>query len=126
MLDVAPPALRRCGVMRRDELITMGAPEPAEALRAGGWLLEPGMPLETARQVTGLPDARLVELLLSAAPARELALTHGRVHLTGPVSGPVSGLPDAVRDAIAALRAELATRPFAAPEAHRLATSLSP
>ena len=130
--------LRRRGLVRRDELIAMGAPVPADAAQAGGWLLdpallaqraaqlaaavaehaaanplEPGMPLETARQIAGLPDARLVELLLGA----QLIVTDGRVHL----GRPATGLPDAVRSAIAELRAELAQRPFAAPEAHRLA-----
>ncbi|HVE97496.1 MAG TPA: selenocysteine-specific translation elongation factor [Pseudonocardiaceae bacterium] len=130
--------LRRRGLVRRDELIAMGAPVPADAAQAGGWLLdpallaqraaqlaaavaehaaanqlEPGMPLETARQIAGLPDARLVELLLGA----QLTVTDGRVHL----GRPATGLPEAVRSAIAELRAELAQRPFAAPEAHRLA-----
>jgi selenocysteine-specific elongation factor len=135
--------LRRRGVVRRDELIAMGAPEPAGAPQAGGWLvdpavlaqratqladavaahavanpLEPGMPLETARQVTGLPDARLVELLLGAAStASGLTVADGRVH----IAGPASRIPDAVRNAIAEVRAGLAQRPFAAPEAHRLA-----
>ncbi|PZS39929.1 MAG: selenocysteine-specific translation elongation factor, partial [Pseudonocardiales bacterium] len=129
--------LRRRGLIRCDELVAMGAQIPAEAAATGGWLadptllmqrsdrltaavtehaadnpLEPGMPLEVARQVAGMPDARLVELLLGS----QLTLAQGRVH----VAGPVSGLPDAVRSAIAALRAELAQRPFAAPEAHRL------
>lgn len=115
----------------------MGAQVPAEAAAVGGWLvdpalleqrgeqlaaavaehaaenpLEPGMPLEVARQVTEMPDARLIELLLGS----RLTLTQGRVH----IAGPVSGLPDAVRSAIGALRAELAERPFAAPNAHRL------
>jgi selenocysteine-specific elongation factor len=75
--------------------------------------LEPGMPLETARQLTGMPDARLVELLLG----QQLSVTDGRVH----VAGPATGLPDALRAAIAEIRAELAQRPFAAPDAHRLA-----
>ncbi len=130
--------LRRRGLIRRDELVAMGARVPAEAAAVAGWLvdptllaqrsdqlaaavaqyaaenpLEPGMPLEVARQVAGMPDARLIELLLGS----QLTLAQGRVH----VAGPVSGLPDAVRSAIAALRAELAQRPFAAPEAHRLA-----
>jgi selenocysteine-specific elongation factor len=169
VLDVAPPALRRRGaavaraaelstmdgvadgvaelrrrgLVRRDKLIAMGAPVPAGAAQAGGWLLdpallaqraaqlvtavaehaaanplEPGMPLETARQVTGMPEARLVELLLGP----HLALAGGRVHLDGPPAVSASGLPAAVRNAIAEIRAELAQRPFAAPEAHRLAT----
>ncbi len=130
--------LRRRGLMRSDELVAMGARVPAEAVAVGGWLvdaallvhrsdrlavavaehaaenpLEPGMPLEVARQVTEMPDARLIELLLGS----RLTLIQGRVH----IAGPVSGLPDALRSAIAALRAELAQRPFAAPEAHRLA-----
>ncbi|MBV9728861.1 MAG: selenocysteine-specific translation elongation factor [Pseudonocardiales bacterium] len=130
--------LRRRGVVRRDTLIAMGAPEPPGAPQAGGWLvdptvlaqraarltdaitahttahpLEPGMPLETARQITEMPDTRLVELLL----APPLTLTNGRVHLTGAATR----IPNTVRDAIAEIRAELAQRPFAAPEAHRLA-----
>ncbi|MDQ2883119.1 MAG: SelB C-terminal domain-containing protein, partial [Actinomycetota bacterium] len=129
--------LRRRGLMRRDELVAMGAQVPADAVAVGGWLvdpallpqrsdrlaaavtehaaenpLQPGMPLEVARQVTDMPDARLVELLLGS----QLTLREGRVHL----AGPVSGLPEAVRTAIDALRAELAQRPFAAPAAHRL------
>ncbi|MGB8256962.1 MAG: selenocysteine-specific translation elongation factor [Pseudonocardiaceae bacterium] len=129
--------LRRRGLMRSEELVAMGAQVPAEAAAVGGWLvdpalleqrgeqlaaavaehaaenpLEPGMPLEVARQVTEMPDARLIELLLGS----RLTLTQGRVH----IAGPVSGLPDAVRSAIGALRAELAERPFAAPNAHRL------
>ncbi|MGH3853124.1 MAG: SelB C-terminal domain-containing protein [Pseudonocardiaceae bacterium] len=104
----APP---RCGAARRTD--RDGRPRARWVPQAGGWLvdpallarraaqladavaaraaahpLEPGLPLETARQVTGLPDARLVELLLGAVPpARGLALTKGRVHLAGPVSG---------------------------------------
>ncbi|MGH3710392.1 MAG: SelB C-terminal domain-containing protein, partial [Pseudonocardiaceae bacterium] len=167
VLDVAPPALRRRGaaaaraaelstmdgvadgaaelrrrgLVRRDELVAMGAPAPAGVAQAGGWLLdpallaqraaqlvvavtkhaaanplEPGMPLQTARQVTGMPDARLVELLLGP----HLTLADGRVHL-GPPTSSASGLPTAVRNAIAEIRAELAHRPFAAPETHRLA-----
>jgi selenocysteine-specific elongation factor len=130
--------LRRRGFVRRDELIAMGAPVPAEAAQVGGWLadpgllaqrtdrlaaavaehaaanpLEPGMPLEVARRLTAMPDARLVELLLGS----QLTLAQGRVHLRGPGAG----LPDALRNAIATIRAELAQQPFAAPEAHRLA-----
>jgi selenocysteine-specific elongation factor len=165
MLDVRPPALRRRGaaavravelssmdgipdgaaelrrrgLVRRDELIAMGASEPAGVPQAGGWLLdptvleqraarlaaavsayatanplEPGMPVETARRITGMPDTRLVDALVSAAG---LMVVQGRVH----TAAPPGGLPDAVRSAIAELRAELAERPFAAPEAPRLA-----
>ncbi len=163
VLDVRPPALRRRGaaaaraaelstmdgipdgaaelhrrgLVRRDELIAMGAPEPGGAPQAGGWLvdpvvaaqraaqltaavakhaaanpLEPGMPLETARQITGMPDTRLVELLLEP----QVTVSDGRLL----PAGPATGLPDAVRSAVAELRAELAQQPFAAPEALRL------
>ncbi|HEU0086053.1 MAG TPA: selenocysteine-specific translation elongation factor, partial [Pseudonocardiaceae bacterium] len=92
LLDGTPDGaaeLRRRGLLRRAELRAMGAPVPPGALEAGGWLadpevlaaraaqlatavaahaaanpLDPGLPLETARQVTALPDTRLVELLL--------------------------------------------------------------
>ncbi len=167
VLDVAPPALRRRGaaaaravelstmdgvadgaaelrrrgLVRRDELIAMGAPVPPGVPQAAGWLLdpalltqradrlaaavvehaatnplEPGMPLETARRLAGMPDVRMVELLLGP----HLTLADGRVHL-GPPAVSASGLPTAVRNAIAEIRAELAQRPFAAPETHRLA-----
>jgi selenocysteine-specific elongation factor len=131
--------LRRRGLVQREALIAMGSPEPTGVPQAGGWLvdptvleqraarlaaavrayvaanpLEPGMPLETARQITEMPNTRLVELLLSTGG---LMIVAGRVQ----VSGPVGGLPDAVRSAIAVLRDELAQRPFAAPEAPRLA-----
>jgi selenocysteine-specific elongation factor len=134
--------LRRRGLVRRDELIAMGVPEPAGVPQAAGWLvdpavlaqcatrlagavaehavanpLEPGMPLHTARRLSGMPDARLVELLLGD----RLSLTDGRVHVAGPAAQPAIALPTAVRSAIAGIRAELAQRPFAAPEAHRLA-----
>ncbi|MGH4027170.1 MAG: SelB C-terminal domain-containing protein, partial [Pseudonocardiaceae bacterium] len=88
--------------------------------------LEPGMPLETARQVTGLPEQRLVELLLGAGqpgtgPAGEeaaepLTVVDGRVH----AGAPSAGLPGTVQGAVDELRAELAARPFAAPDTHRL------
>jgi selenocysteine-specific elongation factor len=131
--------LRRRGVIHRDELIAMGVPEPAGIPQAGGWLvdptvlaqrathlaaavsayatehpLEPGMPLETARQLTGMPDVRLIKPLLSAGG---LTVAEGRVR----AAGAGTGLPDALRGAIAELRGELTRRPFAAPEAHRLA-----
>ncbi|MBV9011896.1 MAG: selenocysteine-specific translation elongation factor [Pseudonocardiales bacterium] len=129
--------LRRRGIIRRNELIAMGAPEPPGTPQAAGWLLDPtllaqratqlakavtthattnpldpGLPLETARRLTGMPDIRLVELLLTPP----MTLTHGRVHPTKPTTT----LPDTIRHAITEIRAELAQRPFVAPEAHRL------
>lgn len=130
--------LRRRGLVRRGELVAMGADPPDGAPEAAGWLvdpgllaeraarlatavteharanpLEPGMPLETARQVAEVPDARLVELLLGEA----LTVREGRVQ-SG--SRPAE-LPPAVRRAVDAVRAELAQRPFAALEVNRLA-----
>ncbi|MGH3917398.1 MAG: selenocysteine-specific translation elongation factor [Pseudonocardiaceae bacterium] len=131
--------LRRRGLVRRDDLIAMGAPVPAEAVEAGGWLidhsvltaraaqlataidahaaanpLEPGIPLEIARQLTGMPDTRLVELLLTPP----MTLAEGRVH----ADRPGTTLPAALQRAVDEIRAELADRPFAAPDASRLVT----
>ncbi|MGH3796449.1 MAG: selenocysteine-specific translation elongation factor [Pseudonocardiaceae bacterium] len=130
--------VRRRGLIRRDELVAMGASVPVDVIEAAGWLidpgllaeraahlatavaehaatnpLEPGMPLETARQVTEMPEARLVELLLGTG----LTVAEGRVH----AGRPDTGLPATVQQAVDEVRAELAARPFAAPEAHRLA-----
>ena len=82
------------------------------AAQAAANPLEPGMPLETARQVVGLPDARLVELLLGSA----LSIREGRVH----AGVPRPELPPAVARAVETVRAELTTRPFGAPDAGRL------
>jgi len=130
--------LRRRGMVRRAELVAMGAHPPTGAPEAAGWLvdpdvlaersarlaaavagyaaanpLEPGMPLETARRVAELPDGRLVELLLGSA----LTVRDGRV--LGDVQR--AELPPVVRRAVDTVRAELAERPFTAPEANRLA-----
>ncbi|MDP9870212.1 MULTISPECIES: SelB domain-containing protein [Streptosporangium] len=85
----------------------------AEAVRryAAGHPLEPGMPVEAARHGLGLPDRRLVAALVRPP----LAVVDGRI-----VSGP-AGLPAPVARAVERLRAELAARPFRAPEAGRLA-----
>lgn len=143
--------LRRRGVVRRADLVAMGVPaEQVTALRApgaGGYLLDPwlatalgtrlaaavaahdavdpvdpGLPLEAARRALGLPDGRLVEVVLrhgtgSAAegPTAALTLRDGRV---ATLAG--AGLPPAVRTALDELRADLQVRPFDAPEAARL------
>ncbi|MQA16977.1 MAG: selenocysteine-specific translation elongation factor [Pseudonocardiaceae bacterium] len=129
--------LRRRGLLRRSELVAMGADVPRNAPEAAGWLadpdvlaerarrlssavasyattnpLEPGMPAEAARQVAGVPDARLVELLLGS----QLSLRDGRVHH----GAPRAELPPAVARAVTTVREELAARPFAAPDANRL------
>ena len=85
--------LRRRGAVRAAALRAMGVPEPAAAVRAGDWLVDPerarrwraelaravaahaaahplehGLPVEAARQRLGLPDARLVAALLADPP----------------------------------------------------------
>ncbi|GHE43810.1 translation elongation factor [Streptosporangium violaceochromogenes] len=73
--------------------------------------LEPGMPVEAARHALALPDRRLVTAL--ARPP--LTVAGGRI-----AAGP-PGLPVPVARAVERLGAELSSRPFAAPEAGRLA-----
>ncbi|WP_433515216.1 SelB C-terminal domain-containing protein [Nonomuraea sp. CA-143628] len=73
--------------------------------------LEPGMPIEAARHVLGLPDRQLVAALVRAP----FTLAEGRI-VTRP-----AGLPEPVARAVERLRGELAAHPFQAPEAGRLA-----
>ena len=75
--------------------------------------LEPGVPLETLRQLLDLPDRALAEALV----APPLAVRAGRV---GP-AGSGGELPGPVARAVERVGAELAGRPFLAPEAARLA-----
>ncbi|MFD3581185.1 selenocysteine-specific translation elongation factor [Streptomyces sp. NPDC058683] len=143
-LAVAPgPAdgageLRRRGLIRRSELLAMGVEPPVEPV-AGEWLadpahwaalrerlaeaveehaagnpLEPGMPLETARQTLGLPDRGLVDALRARSPG--LRYSDGRLY--GSHGGPT--LPPAIEAALEAVRADLARAPFHAPDADRL------
>jgi selenocysteine-specific elongation factor len=75
--------------------------------------LEPGPPVDAVRRALRLPDRSLVHALV----APPLAVESGRVV----VAGRREELPAAVANAVAAVRAELAVRPFAAPSAERLA-----
>ena len=128
--------LRRRLLARRGELARTGVPTGDAVPVAGDWLadprhwadladrlaaevarhaaahpLEPGAPADALRHRLGLPDRALVEALVRPP----LALRGGRV---------VAGAPEVPADLIAAVdRAfdDLAGRPFAAPEAHRLA-----
>ncbi|GHH87566.1 selenocysteine-specific translation elongation factor [Streptomyces sulfonofaciens] len=131
--------LRRRGLARRRDLLAMGVRPPSEPV-AGEWLadprhwaglrdrlgraveehavhhpLEPGLPLETARQALGLPDRCLVEALLATEPG--LRQRAGRLY--GSRARPA--LPPEAEAAVAAVRADLALAPFRAPEAERLA-----
>ncbi len=160
--DVAPPELRRRGaarqraaeleqqdtgpagaaadltrrrVARADDFTAMGWPVPVDAVRAGPWLLAPGLVETLARRVPGLvaahrqayplepgPPVALVrrELdlpdddLVRLAVRPPLALREGRVVVAA------AGLPPAVQRAVDAIRARLAGDPFAAPDAEEL------
>ncbi|MDX2849387.1 SelB C-terminal domain-containing protein [Actinacidiphila glaucinigra] len=130
--------LRRRKLARRAELLAMGVRPPGDPV-AGDWLadpdhwaalrdrlreaveehavrnpLDPGLPLEAARQALGLPDRSLVEALAGAAPG----LRQGGGRLYGSHARPT--LPPAARAAVDAVRADLARTPFRAPEAERL------
>ncbi|MGW6599520.1 SelB domain-containing protein [Streptomyces sp. NPDC055036] len=130
--------LRRRRLVRRTELVAMGVRPPSDPV-AGEWLadpahwaglrdrlrqaveeravrhpLEPGLPLETARQTLGLPERCLVEALLAADPG--LRQRDGRLY--GDRARPA--LPPPVEAAVEAVRADLARAPFRAPEAERL------
>lgn len=129
--------LRRRGLVRRAELERMGVTVTTTPV-VGDWHadpghwrdlrgrldaevarwtrahpLEPGVPVETLRQLLRLPDRALVEALV----APPLVTRGGRV---GPESGH-GGLPEPVARAVRRIESELARRPFAAPEAARLA-----
>ncbi|GIF67581.1 hypothetical protein Ais01nite_56160 [Asanoa ishikariensis] len=73
--------------------------------------LEPGMPVEALRRALALPDRALVEALV----APPLATRDGRIARPG---GP--GLPAPIQSALDQLAADLAERPFHAPDADRL------
>jgi selenocysteine-specific elongation factor len=127
--------LRRRRLVRRDDLARMGVTADADAV-AGQWLadpehwarlrdrlteevarharehpLEPGAPVEALRHRLGLPDRTLVEALVGPPLVRR----GGRVS---------AGAPSVPTELVAAVdRAfdAMADRPFAAPEAYRLA-----
>jgi selenocysteine-specific elongation factor len=129
--------LRRRLLVRRAELSRMGVPSDAAAV-TGDWLadpdhwawvrrrlanevsqyvrahpLEPGMPVDALRHALNLPDRTLVE----AAVTAPLAVHGGRVC----PPGADDALPPALAEAVDKIRADLDGRPFAAPEAARLA-----
>ncbi|MFC5142089.1 selenocysteine-specific translation elongation factor [Actinomycetospora rhizophila] len=167
VLDVRPPSLRRRGaarvragelattegvpdahgelarrrLMRRDDLVALGASVPDDVPSAAGWLVDPawlsslaprlveavarhteeqpldaGLPAKAAAQALDLPDPRLLDLVLAEPGASSVVAAGGRVRARD-----AGGLPDGVRKAVAAVRADLEDAPFAAPEAHRLA-----
>jgi selenocysteine-specific elongation factor len=136
----AAQLLRRHGLLRASVLLAMGVREHPEPV-TGEWLADParwsalsaelgellaayaareplaaGLPVEAARAARGLPDRRLVTAL-ARPPFRVSA---GLVQLMPAAGGAAPGLPEAVTAAVAILRADLATAPFAAPDAERL------
>jgi len=143
--------LRRRGHARRADLIAMGVPAPdLDALRApgaGGIVLDPelatalgarlatavakhdaddpldpGLPVEAARRALGLPDARLVEVVLRHGAGAESHATAGLTLRDGRIAAVASGGPPAaVRAALEHLRIDLTRDPFQAPDAARLA-----
>jgi selenocysteine-specific elongation factor len=127
--------LRRRLLVRRDDLARMGVPEHGEPV-AGSWLADPGYwaglgerlaeevaahardhpleagaPVEALRHRLGLPDRALVDALVRPP----LTVHAGRVSAGAP------GIPDELAAAVGRAFGDLAGRPFAAPEAHRLA-----
>jgi selenocysteine-specific elongation factor len=137
----AADLLRRHGLLRASALLAMGIsehPEPvcgewltdpghwadlarrlgeAVAAHAGREPLAPGLPLEAARAVLGLPDRRLVEALVGPP----LRIRDGLVQLIEPsISAAAAALPAAVTAAVQMLLADLAAAPFASPDAGRL------
>lgn len=128
--------LRRRGLARRGDLERMGIAVSTSPV-AGDWHADPdhwkelrrrliaevtrhgrehpletGAPTEALRQLLGLPDRALVEALVTPP----LTARAGRIGL-----GPATALPDGLARAIERIRADLTSRPFAAPEAARLA-----
>ncbi|HXL92604.1 MAG TPA: SelB C-terminal domain-containing protein [Streptosporangiaceae bacterium] len=121
--------LRRHRLLRASALRAMGF-EAFPAPVAGEWLADPAywnqlqrqlavetdaqarrdplapvLPAEAARAVLGLPDRVLADVLLRLLPPR------------APVA---PALPAAIAAAVTKVRADLASQPFAAPEANRL------
>lgn len=81
--------------------------------------LDPGLPVEQARQLLGLPDVRIISAVVRSATTGEpaLAVREGRVVLA---EDDGSRLPGPVAAAVRMLRADLDARPFLAPDAGRL------
>ncbi|WP_049556329.1 selenocysteine-specific translation elongation factor [Nonomuraea sp. SBT364] len=123
--------LRWHGLLTGSELRAMGCP-PGTAPVTGDWYadpgywsslsrrlaghvsrrppLDPGITVDAAAQLLGLPDRRLAEALV----APPLVIEGGRILPAG------RSLPPAIARAVSELAADLAERPFDAPTAERL------
>jgi len=138
----AADLLRRHGLLRASALLAMGVTDHPEPV-TGEWLadpghwadlagrlgeavtaqvsrepLGPGLPIEAARGALSLPDRRLVEALVKPP----LRLRDGLVQITAAngARGTAAELPASVTAAVQVLLADLATAPFASPDADRL------
>jgi selenocysteine-specific elongation factor len=140
-LPGAADLLRRHGLLRASALLAMGVSDHPEPV-SGEWLadpdhwadlagrlteavtahvarepLAPGLPLDAARAVLSLPDRRLVDALVRPP----LRIREGLVQITTPAEGTAEPeLPATVVAAVRVLLADLATAPFASPDADRL------
>jgi len=138
----AAAELARRRVVRAQDFAAMGWPVPPDAAVVGPWLLAPGLvdelaaalpgivaryrqlrpleagpPVAVVRRALELPDDELVPAVVRPP----LALREGRVAVA------TAGLPAWVQQAVDAIRARLATDPFAAPDAEQLrAAGLGP
>ena len=135
----AADLLRRHGLLRASALLAMGVSEHPEPV-TGEWLadgghwadlaerlgeavtaqaarepLPSGLTVEAARAAVGLPDRRLVDALVRPP----LRMREGLVHITAADSGDAH-VSAAVSAAVRILLADLATAPFASPDADRL------
>jgi selenocysteine-specific elongation factor len=139
-----PPAaadlLRRHGLLRASAMLAMGVSDQPEPV-TGEWLadpgqwsdlaarlgeavtaqaarepLTPGLTVEAARTAIGLPDRRLVDALIRPP----LRLRDGLVQVTNVGAISDAQLSAAVAAAVKILLADLATAPFASPDADRL------
>ena len=130
-LPDAATLLRWHGLLTGSELTAMGCP-PSGSPVAGDWYadpghwsslgrrltdhvsrrppLDPGITVDAAAQLLGLPDRRLAEALV----APPLVVQAGRILVAG------RSLPPAIAKAVAELAAGLAEHPFDAPTAERL------
>ncbi len=131
--------LRRRRMIRADQLRAMGHLPPADAPRAGAWLVDPcyrdvladrligllarhrdqrpledGMPADAARRELGLPDPDILDVVLAAPAATDVTAQDGRLRLG------TSQLPQHVRTALRAIQDTLREQPFQAPTANEL------
>ncbi|MDN5757853.1 MAG: selenocysteine-specific translation elongation factor [Tomitella sp.] len=133
--------LSRRGYAHADDLRAWGVRDVPDSAENGGWLLDGeaascyaarlaefvrddarrnplarGVPEEAARKQLGLPDARLLPVVLERPEARALAVADGRIR----PAGAGSALPAAVEGAADRLQERLRADPFAAPPAAEL------